>query len=44
VGGGVITCDGADWAAAIPAGQSMYVGLQVNSPGPAPIAPQILTG
>jgi endoglucanase len=43
VADGVITCDGADWAAAIPAGQTRSVGLQVNSPGPAPIAPQVTT-
>jgi endoglucanase len=44
VAGGLITCEGADWAASIPAGQTRYVGLQVNSSGPASTAPQITTG
>jgi endoglucanase len=44
VADGVITCTGDDWAAAIPAGQTRHVGLQVNSSGPAPIAPQVRTG
>ncbi|GAA3612138.1 cellulase family glycosylhydrolase [Microlunatus ginsengisoli] len=41
VAGGVISCDGADWAASITAGQTVYVGLQVNSPGPAPTNPSL---
>jgi endoglucanase len=44
VAGGTITCDGAEWAASIPAGGSVTVGLQVNSPGPAPTDPRLVVG
>ncbi|MBA8795374.1 endoglucanase [Friedmanniella endophytica] len=39
VASGRVTCTGADWARTIPAGQSVTVGLQANSPGPAPQSP-----
>ena len=38
---GVIRCDGADWAARIPAGGSATVGLQVDNDGTAPTAPPV---
>ena len=44
VTGGRIRCSGAAWAAAVPAGGSVRVGLQVNGNGTAPSNPVIATG
>ncbi|SDS40102.1 endoglucanase [Friedmanniella luteola] len=41
VAGGVITCTGQDWAAAVPAGGSVRVGLQVQTEGVAPGSPRL---
>jgi len=41
---GVVRCDGADWARAIPAGGSVTVGLQVANDGNAPVAPVVTVG
>ncbi len=41
---GRIQCTGADWAAAISAGGSVQVGLQVASNGSAPVNPTIVVG
>lgn len=37
---GTVTCTGADWAAALSAGQTVHVGLQAGG-GPAPSSPQL---
>ncbi len=39
VGAGRVTCSGADWGAAIPAGGTVRVGLQVTGSGTAPVDP-----
>ena len=44
VGGGRITCAGADWAKNLSAGQTAQVGLQVANKGVAPVNPVITTG
>lgn len=44
VGGGRITCTGADWAAVVNPGSSVQVGLQVNGNGTAPSTPVITIG
>jgi endoglucanase len=41
---GVIRCDGAEWAAQIPVGGSVTVGLQVAGDGNAPAAPTVTVG
>jgi endoglucanase len=40
-GAGVVSCTGADWAAAVPAGGSVTVGLQMSNDGAAPSAPAL---
>lgn len=44
VGGGRISCSGADWAKSIPAGGTARVGLQVAGRGQPPRAPAIAVG
>ena len=44
VGAGRIRCSGADWAAAVPTGSSVRVGLQVVEGGSAPADPVITVG
>jgi len=44
VGGGRIHCLGADWAAHIPAGGTVTVGLQVDNDGMAPTSPTLTIG
>lgn len=41
---GSIVCVGADWARNLVAGQTITVGLQVDSPGPAPSQPSLTPG
>lgn len=41
---GSIVCVGADWARNLVAGQTVTVGLQVDSPGPAPSQPSLTLG
>ena len=36
-----LSCVGADWAKELTPGQPVTVGVQVNSPGPAPVAPKL---
>lgn len=41
VSGGQVVCRGADWAATVPAGATVNVGLQVNHTGAAPTNPAL---